>query len=85
LTEHHQSKERDVTIQTDRESAAPLIDEILQPYLKFINSTPELVSMLYDIDMMPEQTTSITGAIRLAAFCEVWKRMEDYKTKAAAV
>lgn len=52
------------------------VDKIVQPYRSFINSTPELLSLLYDIDMLPEQTISIPGAIRLAAFCEVWKRME---------
>lgn len=52
------------------------VDEIVRPYRAYISATPELMSLLYDIDMLPEQTISIVGAIRLTAFCEVWKRME---------
>jgi hypothetical protein len=52
------------------------VTEIVQPYRGYISSTPELMSLLYDIDMLPEQTISVVGAVRLAAFCEVWKRME---------
>lgn len=66
-----------MTIQTDREATSPRVDEIIRHYLTYINSRPELLSLLYDINMMPEQTTSEMGAIRLAAFCEVWKRMAD--------
>lgn len=55
---------------------ADKVDEIVRPYRAYISATPELMSLLYDIDMLPEQTISIPGAIRLAAFCEVWKRME---------
>lgn len=52
-------------------------DEIVQPYRSYISATPELLSLLYDIDMLPEQTVTRAGAVRLAAFCEVWKRMES--------
>lgn len=54
-------------------------DEITAPYRAYINSEPELMSILYDIDMLPEQTVSIIGAIRLAAFCEVWKKMATHR------
>lgn len=67
-------------IEEAREAARPRVNEILDNYLKQINSTPELLSLLYDIDMLPEQTTSVIGATRLAAFCEVWKRMEYWKS-----
>lgn len=50
------------------------IDEIVRPYRKFINETPELLSLLYDIDLLPEQIRLPVNAIRLVAFCEVWKR-----------
>lgn len=52
------------------------VDEILKPYLKQINSTPMLMSLLYDIDMLPEQTVTVAGAIRLAAFCELWSKKD---------
>lgn len=62
-----------MSIEADREESRPRVDEILAPYRKMINSTPELQSLLYDVDMLPEQTTSIIGAIRLVGLCEVWK------------
>lgn len=60
------------------------VDEIMKPYLGMINSTPALQSLLYDIDMLPEQTLTIIGAIRLAGLCEVWKRMAAAESLAAA-
>ena len=48
----------------DRESG---VDEILSKYLKRINDTPALLSLLYDSDMLPEQIISIRGAISVAA------------------
>lgn len=51
--------------------------EIVVRYAAFINARPALLSLLYDIDMMPEQTVTRAGAIRLAAFCEVWKKGEE--------
>jgi hypothetical protein len=53
------------------------VSEILKPYRSFINERPKLLSLLYDIDMLPEQTVTRVGAIRLAAFCEVWKRLPE--------
>ncbi len=50
------------------------IDETVQPYRQYINDTPELLSLLYDIDLLPEQIMLRVNAIRLVAFCEVWKR-----------
>jgi hypothetical protein len=50
---------------------------IVSLYSAFINARPALISLLYDIDMLPEQTVTRVGARRLAAFCEVWKRGEE--------
>lgn len=44
------------------------------PYRKMINETPELLSLLYDIDLLPEQIVLRVNAVRMAAFCEVFKR-----------
>jgi len=53
------------------------VSEILSKYAKFINARPLLMSLLYDIDMLPEQTVTRAGAIRLAGLCEVWKKGEQ--------
>jgi len=66
---------------SDREEGA---DEIVGKYAKFINARPMLVSLLYDIDMMPEQCVTRAGAIRLAGLCEVWKMGEEGKLSAPA-
>lgn len=58
----------------DREDG---VSEFLAEYSKFINERPMLLSLLYDIDMLPEQTVSLAGAIRLAGLCEVWKKGES--------
>lgn len=50
--------------------------QILKGYRSYISARPELVSLLYDIDMLPEQTVTRAGAVRLAGLCEVWKRYE---------
>lgn len=62
----------------DREDG---VDEMLNGYGAFINARPQLLSILYDIDMLPEQCRTRVGAIRLVAFCEVWKKLPDsYQT-----
>lgn len=45
------------------------------PYRKQISDTPALLSLLYDIDLMPEQIRLPVNALRMAAFCEVFKRL----------
>jgi len=60
------------------------IRDIIKPHLDLINSTPELYSLLYAGNMLPEQTVTIIGAIRLACLCDVWKRMADAESRAAA-
>ncbi|MCV9964322.1 hypothetical protein OIU34_20760 [Pararhizobium sp. BT-229] len=62
----------------------PKVFEIVGGYRTFINERPALLSLLYDINMLPEQTVSMQGAIRLAAFCEVWKKGEDGELADAA-
>lgn len=61
------------------------VAEILKPYLPLIRGTPLLTSLLYDIDMLPEQTVTRQGAIRLAGLCEAWKHdpKEDAETRRA--
>lgn len=53
------------------------VDEALADWRPFIGVRPALLSLLYDIDMLPEQTVTRAGAIRLAGLCTVWKRGEE--------
>ena len=51
----------------------PGVDEILNEYKKYINATPGLLSLLYDVDLLPEQIVSRRAAIHMAVICDVWK------------
>lgn len=53
------------------------VDAILKEYAKYISDRPMLTSLLYDIDMLPEQCVTVAGAVRLAGLCEVWKKYEE--------
>lgn len=44
-----------------------------QPYRKFINDNPPLLSLLYDIDLMPEQIVLRVNALRMVAVCELFR------------
>ena len=59
---------------SDRESG---VDEILGGYLKQINDTPALISLLYDADMLPEQIISVRGAISVAAVVTAYNAGRD--------
>jgi hypothetical protein len=54
---------------TDEEIKAA--HEATEPYRKQINETPELQSLLYDIDLLPEQIRLFVNAVRMIAFCEL--------------
>ena len=53
------------------------VDEILSGYLKQINDTPALISLLYDADMLPEQIISVRGAISVAAVVTAYNAGRD--------
>lgn len=61
----------------ERQQAAALnmAQEMSAPYRDQINSTPALLSLLYDIDLMPEQIRLPVNAVRMSAVCECFKRM----------
>lgn len=46
---------------------------LLKDYRRFISSTPALQSLLYDADMLPEQTVTVRGAVSVAAVCEAFR------------
>lgn len=47
--------------------------EATQPYRAFINENPPLLSLLYDIDLLPEQIRLYVNANRMIAVCELFK------------
>lgn len=51
------------------------IAEVTQPYRALVRETPALQSILYDIDLLPEQIRMHVNAGRMAAFCELFKRL----------
>lgn len=56
---------------TDEEIKAAY--DVTQQYRKFINENPALLSLLYDIDLLPEQIRLFVNARRMAAVCELFK------------
>lgn len=46
---------------------------VVANYRKIINNTPDLLSLLYDADLLPEQITSMRGAVSMAAVVEAYK------------
>ncbi len=55
----------------EREAA----QKMTQPFRQQINDTPPLLSLLYDIDLMPEQIVLPVNAVRMAVVCELFKRL----------
>ncbi len=61
-----------VHLSPDEESHSKIVSR----YRAFISERPVLLSVLYDVDMLPEQVASMAGASRLAAICEAWRKGE---------
>lgn len=55
--------------------AQRMAQEMSAPYRDQINTTPALLSLLYDIDLLPEQVRLPVNAIRMSAVCECFKLM----------
>lgn len=65
---------RTITIEiTDEQEAAA--QDAVQTYRKQVNESAPLTSLLYDIDLLPEQIRLPVNAARMIAFCEVFKRL----------
>lgn len=61
---------------------AKKINASVKKWIPYINETPGLLSLLYDIDLMPEQIGHImdvnpraapVNCTRMVAFCMLWK------------
>lgn len=49
------------------------MDAAIQPYRQQISGTPALLSLLYDIDLLPEQIRILVNVGRMIAVCELFK------------
>ena len=49
------------------------VAKVIQPYRKLVGDTPALLSLLYDIDLLPEQIPHMANAKRMIAICELMK------------
>lgn len=58
---------------TDQNVTA-VINNILSKYLIFINETSDILSLLYDVDLLPEQITTVRDAIHMAAICIAYQK-----------
>ena len=47
--------------------------DIVSLYANMINETPYLLSLLYDINLLPEQVSSVQEAIYMAAIVDAYK------------
>lgn len=54
--------------------------DMTQLYRKYIRDNPELMSLLYDIDLLPEQIVLYINAIRMIAVCELFKMTKHEET-----
>lgn len=63
---------RTITIEISDEEEKGVPDAV-QPYRKQVNENPALMSLLYDIDLMPEQIRLYVNVNRMVAVCELFK------------
>ncbi len=55
-------------------------DEILKyikQYKNYIEERPDLLSILYDCDLLPEQIISLSDTKKFIVVCELYKRIEN--------
>lgn len=71
LLEQPAPHKRKITLDPDKEKE-------IRTLLKYLNDTPALLSVLYDIDMLPEQLEPNTVEwLRLMILISAWKDRED--------
>lgn len=64
-----------LTIDLPSEDAQKDMQDVMAPYRKHINETSALQSLLYDIDLLPEQIKLPVNVGRMIAVCELFKRV----------
>lgn len=52
----------------------------VRTYQTQVRENPALMSILYDIDLLPEQIMRPVNASRMIAFCEVFKQLTPEQT-----
>lgn len=62
---------RERAIFTEEEKVAA--QAVTQPFRKIINKSPALTSLLYDLDLLPEQIVLQVNALRMIVICELMK------------
>lgn len=67
---------RTITIETSDEEYEA-VKSAIQPYRKEISQSPELLSLLYDVDLMPEQIKLMVNARRMIGYCLLHRRIRD--------
>lgn len=70
-----------ITINLPDENARKEMDAALQKYRKQVSDTPPLLSLLYDIDLLPEQIRLPVNVTRMIAVCELFKVLNDEQIK----
>lgn len=70
-----------LTIEVPDEDVQKDMQSAMAPYRKTINETPALQSLLYDIDLLPEQIRLPVNVGRMIAVCELFKRVPPESIK----
>lgn len=59
------------------EAAMECAQKVIAPYRSQINNSPALLSLLYDIDLMPEQIRNPANAIRMVVICKIFSMLSE--------
>jgi hypothetical protein len=61
------------------EDSAGSMERVVRPLLRYANETPELLSLLYDMDLMPEQLKERTHDwARMLMLIQAWKNRTQW-------
>lgn len=65
-------------------SISSYIELAVQEYAHKINENPDLLSVLYDADLLPEQIRTVRDVISMVAVCEAYNAGRASNTTPAA-
>ena len=63
----------------DNGETQQIVQSILDPYLDLINSTPALLNLLYDANLLPEQVTTVNAAVAISVACEAYRLGQQWE------